>query len=156
MALAQPTAVDERLGLLDALIYGDIFDCAPTPDELCRYARVPTSPRELVDRLHDDPVLRRIVIERQGLFCLAGRTSLLDKRRDRIRRARRLQQRARAVARVLRHVPFVAGILLTGSTSADDASKWADIDLLVIVTPDRLGTAFLFLGSASRLLGRRP
>jgi predicted nucleotidyltransferase len=155
MTLEKLTARDERLGLLDALIYSDLFDCAPTLDELCRYARVPIGPGELVERLRGDPVLQRIVVERHGLFCLVGRTSLLDNRLDRIRRARRLQRRARAVARMLRHLPFVAAILLTGSTSADDASEQADIDLLVMVTPDRLGTAFLFLGSTSRLLGRR-
>jgi predicted nucleotidyltransferase len=155
MTLAKLMSADERLGLLDALIYGDVFDCAPTLDELCRYARVPTSSGQLVERLRDDPVLQRIVVERDGLFCLAGRTSLLDNRPERIRRARHLQRRARAVARVLRHVPFVAGILLTGSTSADDASEQADIDLLVVVTPNRLGTGFLFLGTSSRILGRR-
>src|SRR5207302_2361686 len=31
---------DERLDLLDALVYGDAFDCAVTLDELWRYSRV--------------------------------------------------------------------------------------------------------------------
>ena len=31
---------DERLDLLDALVYGDVFDCAVTLDEAWRYARV--------------------------------------------------------------------------------------------------------------------
>src|SRR5207244_8530405 len=74
---------------------------------------------------------------------------------DRIRRSLRLERRARRVARVLRHVPFVRGLVLTGSVSADDASEHADIDLLIIVAQDRLGTAFLVLGPTSRLLGRR-
>jgi predicted nucleotidyltransferase len=152
---AEPVAAEERLNLLDALIYGDVFGCAVTLDELWRYARVAIGRDELRHRLSDDPVLRRIVVEQDGLFCLDGRTALLDKRSDRIRRARRLQRRARRVACVLRHLPFVDGLILTGSTSADDASEQADIDLLVIVAPGRLGTAFLLLGSTSRLLRRR-
>lgn len=151
----EPSAVDERLDLLDALIYGDVFDCAVTLDELWRYARVAIDRDELRRRLYDDPVFRRIVVERDGLYCLDGRTALLDERPNRIQRARRLQRRARRVARVLRHLPFVDGLVLTGSTSADDACEQADIDLLVIVAPDRLGTAFLLLGSTSRMLGRR-
>ncbi len=151
----EPSAADERLDLLDALIYGDVFDCAVTFDELWRYARVAIDRDELRRRLHDDPMLRRIVVERDGLFCLTGRTALLDQRPARIRRARHLQRRACRVARVLRHLPFVDGLVLTGSTSADDASDQADIDLLVIVAPDRLGTAFLLLGPTSRLVGRR-
>ena len=154
-APTEPSAATERMDLLGALIYGDVFDCAVTFDELWRYAGVAIDRDELRRRLHDDPVLSRIVVERAGLFCLDGRTALLDQRPDRIRRARRLQRRARLVARVLRHLPFVHGLVLTGSTSADDAPEQADVDLLVIVAPDRLGTVFLLLGSTSRLLGRR-
>jgi hypothetical protein len=56
---------------------------------------------------------------------------------------------------VLRHFPFVRSVLLTGSAAADDADDEADVDLLVVVAPARLGIAFLLLGTASRLLGRR-
>jgi len=52
-------------------------------------------------------------------------------------------------------VPFVRGLVLTGSAAAGDAGEDADVDLLVIVEPGRLGTAFALLGTASRLLGRR-
>lgn len=152
---AEPSVADERLDLLDAMIYGDLFDCAVTLDELWCYARAPIDREELRQRLKVDPVLGRIVTERDGLFCLVGRTALLDTRPDRIRRAGRLQRRARRVARVLRHLPFVESLVLTGSTSADDAREHADIDLLVIVSPQRLGIVFLLLGPVSRLLGRR-
>jgi hypothetical protein len=49
----------------------------------------------------------------------------------------------------------VRGLALTGSVAADDAGDDADVDLLVIVAPARLGIVFLLLGSLSRLLGRR-
>lgn len=146
---------DDRLDLLDGLIYGDLFDCAVTFDELWRYARVAADRDELRRRLRDDPVLRRVVVEQDGFYCLDGRRALLSERPRRIARAGRLRRRAHVVARALRHVPFVNGLLLTGSVSADDATERADVDLLVIVAADRLGTAFLLLGSISRLLGRR-
>lgn len=145
----------ERRDLLDALIYGDIFDCAVTLDELWRYAPIRIGRDQLHDRLRDDKVLRRVVVERNGFYCLHDRTALLDKRPARIARARRLQRSACFVARALRHVPFVRGLVLTGSTSADDAGKTADMDFLVIVAGGRMGTVFLLLGSLSRLLGRR-
>jgi len=150
------TSVDiERLNLLDALIYGDIFNCAVTLDELWQYSRVAIDRDQMCRRLRDDQVFRRIVVERNGLYCLHDRTALLDERPGRIARARRLQSCARLVARMLHHLPFVRGLVLTGSTSADDATEAADIDLLVIVAPGRIGTAFLLLGSLSRLVGRR-
>lgn len=149
-----PRAESERLDLLDALIYGDVFNCAVTREELWQYARVAIDRDQLSRRLRDDPILRRIVIERNGLYCLRDRAALLDERPGRILRARRLQRRARFVARILRHLPFVRGLILTGSTSADDATELADIDLLVIVAAGRVGTAFLLLAPLSRLLGR--
>lgn len=150
-----PRIRSQRLDLLDSLIYGDVFNCAVTLDELWQYARVAIDRDQLYRRLRDDPELCRIVAERNGFYCLRDRTALLGKRPGRILRARRLQRQARVVARVLRFLPFVRGLVLTGSTSADDASEGADIDLLVIAAAGRIGTTFLLLGSLSRLLGRR-
>lgn len=146
---------DERLDLLDALIYGDAFDAAVTLDELCRYARVAISREDLRRRLREDPALSRLVLEGDGLYCLADRPGLRGRRPERIRRARDLERRARRAARVLRHAPFVRGLALTGSAAAGDADPEGDVDLLVTVAPERLGTAFLLLGALSRLVGRR-
>jgi predicted nucleotidyltransferase len=146
---------DERLDLLDALVYGDAFDCAVTLDELWRYARVRVGREALRRLLDEDPLLRSVVVERNGLLCLIGREELLARRPARLAHAATLRRRADRVARVLRHVPFVRGLVLTGSAAAGDAGEDADVDLLVIVEPGRLGTAFALLGTASRLLGRR-
>lgn len=146
--------ISERLDLIDAAIYADIFDCAVTEEEMWRYSRVRISREELSKLLERDPELRRLVSGRGDLYCLRGREQLLDSRPERRSRARQLQRRAGAVARVLRHLPFIRGLLLTGSAGADDAPAGADLDLLVLVEPNRLGTAFAVLGTLSRLLGR--
>ena len=146
---------DERLDLLDALVYGDAFDCAVTLDELWRYARVRVGREALRRLLDEDPLLRSVVVERNGLLCLSGHEELLARRPARLAHAAALRRRADRVARVLRHVPFVRGLALTGSAAAGDAGEDADVDLLVIVEPGRLGTAFALLGTASRVFGRR-
>ena len=154
--MSAPAAIgsEEHLAVLDGLIYADGFDCAPTLDELCRYSRRLVDREELARLLRDDVVLSRLVDERDGMYCLAGRSELLDERGARIERARRLRRRARRAAGVLRHVPFVRGLLLTGSVAADNARPDADADVLVIVAPRRLALVFVILGSVSRLLGR--
>jgi len=139
------------LDAIDAVLYGDVFDCAVTLDEAWRYARVAIGRDELARRLHDDP----LVVARNGLYCLAGREELLARRPERIRNAARLERRARRVARVLRHFPFIRGLALTGSAAAGDAGPDDDVDLLVTVAEGRLGTVFVLLGPLSRLLGRR-
>jgi hypothetical protein len=149
------TTEDHRLAILDGLIYGDIFDCAVTLTELRRYARLPIGGEALRRRLREDGSLKQIVLERDGFYCFADRPSLIAQRPQKIRRARRLQRRARVVARALRALPFVRGVVLTGSVAADHAADDADVDLMLTVARTRLGTVFLMLGLASRALGRR-
>ncbi len=152
--MTAPAGEDERLDVLDGLIYSDGFRCALTLDEIWRYARRRVS-RDAVGRmLHDDPAVGRVVVERDGFYSL-GDPALIAERPKRLRLARRLQARTTAVVRVLRHIPFVRGLALTGSLAADDAHRDADADLLVVVAEGRLATVFLLLAVTSRLLGRR-
>lgn len=146
--IATATSVD----LLDAVIYGDVFDCAVTLDEIWRYGRTRVERDELRGRL---AAVAGVLRERDGMYCLRGREALLDARAERIARARALQRQALRVARVLRHAPFVRVLVLTGSVAADDAGPGADVDLLVVVARGRLATVFLALAPVSRLLGRR-
>lgn len=149
------TAQEERLLLIDAVVYGDAFDCAVTFDELWRFSRVKIGRRALERRLRSDESLRSLVAEHDGYYCLRERRELLELRPERLQRAEELRRRARRVARIVRFVPFVRGLALTGSAAAGDARARADVDLLVVVAPNRLATVFLILGAASRLLGRR-
>jgi len=142
----------ELVDAIDAVIYADVFDSAVTLEEARRYARVALADAETLTR---DERLRPLLVEQGGVIALSPRTELLAERNDVSHRATILAQRARRVARVLRHTPFVRGIALTGSVAAGNAHPDADVDLLVIVADGRIGTVFLFLGSASRVLGRR-
>jgi predicted nucleotidyltransferase len=154
-ATGREPAEDERLRLIDGLIYADAFDCALTAGEIWRYSRAPIDQGALSRRLREDSCLRELVLARDGLYCFGDRPELIDQRPARIERARRLERRARQVARVLRHTPFVRGLALTGSAAADDAGAGADVDLMVTVARGRLGLVFVLMGSVSRLLGRR-
>jgi predicted nucleotidyltransferase len=146
--------VEEDLDLIDAVIYGDAFDCAVTFDEIWRYSRIPTTRAQLRDRLQQ-PMLNTLVGERDGYYFLNRREHLADRRKDRLIRAQRLKKRARHVARMLQHFPFVRGIVLTGSVAVDDAEEDADVDMLIIVAEGRIGLSFLLLATLSRLLSRQ-
>ncbi len=148
------SAVADALDLIDAVVYADLFDCAVTQDEVWRFSRVRISREQLADDL-DRPEWSGALYERQGYYCLRGREELVDSRPVRRERALRLQKRARRVARWLQHVPFIRGALLTGSVAADDATPDADVDLLVMVAPERLALVFAVLAPLSRLLSRK-
>ena len=148
-----PAATD-ALDLIDGVVYADVFDSAATFAELKRYARVPVAAEEVRERL-EDPAVVPLVRERRGLYCLVGREALLEGRAEAEERAQRLEQRALSVARWLRHVPFVRGLILTGSAAAGAAKRGSDVDLLVVVEDGRLSFVFAVLGSLSRLASRR-
>ena len=154
-ALATRPAAAQALDLVDAVVYGDVFDCAVTLDEVWRYSRRRIGREELRERLSEDPRVGAVVCERAGLYCLAGREQLVERRAAAEERALRLQRRAHRVARFLRHAPFVRGLLLTGSAAAGAARPGADVDLLVIVEDGRLSVVFALLGPLSRLASRR-
>ena len=144
---------DARLAAIDAVVYAAVFASAVTFDELWRYAR------RRIDRpslrvLMDDEAVRRVVRESQGMYHLGTATQSVRDRGRRQHRAGILERRARRVAGVIRHFPFVRGVVLTGSAAAADADAGADVDLLIIVAPARLATVFLALGSAARMVGR--
>ena len=146
----------DRLDLVDAVIYADLFDAAVTLDDVHHFARIQLDRSTLERAFANDPVLGEIV-ERtpSGAFTLRGRSGLGVANAKTAAHAEQLGRRAVRVGRVLRHAPFVRGVALTGSAAAGTAPPGADVDLLVIVARNRIGTVFALLGSLSRLLGRR-
>jgi predicted nucleotidyltransferase len=140
------------IDVVDAVVYADVFGCAAGEDDVWRYSRTPLDRDALRAQLAE---LDGVVRARDGLVCLLGREERLAEAPARRRRAARLHRRARRVARVVQHAPFVRGLLLTGSAAAGEAGRGADPDVLVLVAPGRLGTAFALLGTLARLTGGR-
>jgi hypothetical protein len=136
------------LDLVDAVVYADVFGCAAGEDDIWRYSRAPLERESVKTRLAE---LDGLIHVRDGLACLAGNEQLLASAPERRRRAARLHRRARRVARVVQHAPFVRGLLLTGSAAAGEAAPGADPDLLVLVAPGRIGTVFALLAPIGRL-----
>lgn len=144
---------EKLLDAVDAVVYGDLFDCAVTFEEIWRFSRVGIS-RDELRALLEESKLQGVIAEDKGFFCLAGRKEGIERRAATRERADRLRRRAGRVARVLRHAPFVRGLMLTGSVAAGSARLDADVDFLVVVARRRLFTVFLLFGSMSRLIGR--
>jgi len=148
------TGAEATMSIFDGVVYSDLFDCALRLDEVVRYSGRAVGPEEVVAALASSS-LGGAVVRKDGYFTVSGREGLVEQRVETQSRALRLQRRAQRVNRVLRLVPFVRGLILTGSVAAEAAAEDADIDLLVIVSPGRLAFVFLVLGGFSRLTRRR-
>ncbi len=148
--------IEAALGLVDAVVYADVFDTAADGESVLRFARVRADAGALEQALQGDGLASLLVSRAPtGAVTLRGREHLAASYETAVDHAARLRRRATRVARVLHHVPFVRGIMLTGSVAAGAAPPDADVDLLVIVATERVGTVFALLAPVSRLLGRR-
>lgn len=147
------TAETERLlGLIDALVYADGFDCALRIEEIHRGSRVLITQDRLIEELTArDTGLGSLISEGSGYWTLAGRTALAQMRPERIARAESLREGVERIAHWLQRFPFVRGLVLTGSVAAEDARSDADADLLVLVEPGRIATVFIVFATLSRL-----
>ncbi|HWE64334.1 MAG TPA: hypothetical protein VHB98_21695 [Chloroflexota bacterium] len=124
-----------RTAIRRTVAYADIFDYPLTLDELHRYLHgeraTPAELRALVEQ--GVPGLAA----RDGLYALTGRLSTIAERRRREAASDPLAERARLYARLLKYLPFVRMLGLTGSLAMRNAGGKEDIDLMVVTAPGR-------------------
>ena len=144
--------------ILRTLIYYDLFDYPLTTDEIERFLDTPVSDRRLLIRELQRLRKRRAIAESDGFWSLAGRQDQTSRRRPAMEReGLRLWGIAEHVGRLLRLVPFVRGVMISGGLSRYVAEKGSDIDYFIVTAPGRLWIArtLLVLLRRTLLLNRR-
>lgn len=127
-----------RTAVRRTLAYADIFDYPLTASELHRYLHG--------ERAHPDDV--RAIVEqgiagvagRDGFYAPNGRLRTIQERRRRQAASAPLLARARFYALLLKHLPYVRMLGLTGSLAMRNLSGEGtkDIDLMVVTAPGRV------------------
>lgn len=80
-------------------------------------------------------------LRRQGRFCFVpGEHATVARRRRRAAHAERAWPKARAAAAALARLPWVEGLMVTGSLSKNSMTADGDVDFLVLVAPGRVWT----------------
>jgi len=149
-------APDARLkSILAPVIYGDVFDFPLTLAELHRFCGIALTREELRGELDTDERLARALRSDGELYYLVGRQELVELRRERREASAKSLKVARRVMRVIGHVPFIRGVLVTGSLAVGNARPGDDLDFLVLTEPRRLWVVFGVLGVLQRVLTRR-
>ena len=120
-ARTEPLDLEATLEILDDIVYGDLFDCAVGLDEVVRFSRRAVGHHEATETLAS-PSIGRTIVRTDEYVTLAGREELVERRRKTRARALRLRRRAERMSLVLGMVPFVRGIILTGSVAAEAAT----------------------------------
>jgi hypothetical protein len=137
MGSSAAVGVLER-AILETLLYSDLFDYPLTLDEVVHYLGVRSVADEVRACLADTHHLHGRLIETGGYLALRGREALIARRLDRAVTSDRLWRRARRFVRVLRLLPFVRMIAITGSLAMQNSAAGDDIDVLIVTAPDRV------------------
>ena len=125
-----------RDALLRMVLYFDIFKHPLTVAELERLV-APGQRSALVDVL--DSLESEGYIESSGIYrYVPGCHQNVVRRQERARCAEQLWPRAKRAAAVLGSLPFVRGVLITGSLSKNSAMPGDDVDFLLLVQNGRV------------------
>lgn len=145
--------------VLKTLAYFDYHNHPLTFAEICRYLLA----IEGVSDPREEEVLKTLenlaaegkIGEENGFYFLAGRKHLVLRRHENYIYYLNRIFRAAKFIKILKYVPYIRSIILSGSTAAMYGDAKGDIDFFVITKPNRIWLARLFLAGATQILGIR-
>lgn len=140
--------------LLRTICYSDIFDYPLKKHELWRYWTA-TSPCSVTFFTHFLQDLPEFVQEKQGYFFLKGREAIVSLRLKRKKISLEKKRKAIRVVRLLRYIPSIYLIGLSGSLALENASVNDDIDLFIITKKNTVWVTRLLILGLLQLLGVR-
>ncbi len=139
--------------ILEALIYSDIFEHPLRLDELHRYLPIHAEKGELISALNS---LNGQVETKEDYYFLAERGQIMDIRKQREERSRKLMPIALRYGHILGSLPFICMVALTGSLAVLNVSKNADFDYMLVAKRGRVWIArvlALVVNRVARLFG---
>jgi len=148
-------------GALRALTYADLFDFPLTEEELWRRLIRPSKiSRQEWKKSLVDWVVRKKIGEKKGYYFLPGREKNVAKRQREEKSWLSKFALAQKAANLLKEIPVVYFVGLTGNLALGTAQADDDIDLMIIAAPGALWLArlwiYLLLLTKGRAQGLSP
>ena len=148
--------------ILATITYYDVLDFPMTAFELWRHmitADGKPSPKtwtlQEVSAVLETPDVQQFIVEKNGMYMLAGREDLVTTRRTRERVSMLKIKKLRRYVRVLRVAPFVRMIALTGRLSYKNGEKSSDLDILVVFKDGHIWTGRVLFTLLTQIMGVR-
>ena len=138
--------------ILETLAYSDVFDYPLTLDELHRFLTIHSTVAEIQECM----IGMKNITFANGYYFLAGRSEIVDIRKQREENSHKAYRRAISYGRILGRLPFIRMVALTGSLVMLNLSKNRDMDYMLVAKPGRVWTARAFallLARVTRLFG---
>lgn len=150
--------------ILITLAYYDVLDYPMTSFEIWKYlTRMnsdESSPEEkisltdVIKGLESDK-LKRIVGKFNGFYFLRGRNHLVEQRIERNKIAERKLKIARRIAKILRFIPFVRMVAVTGRLAMKNTEKKSDLDFFIVLKNKKIFTGRILVTLFVHILGKR-
>lgn len=146
--------------ILRTLAYSDIFDYPLTEEEIWKWLVLENRRQKTEDRKRFAHSLGFALNSRQirvtkGFYHLPIREEIVKIRQQRRIYSKLKLKLAEKVAGILRLIPWIKLIGITGALAMNNADKDDDIDLLIITAKNRLWLTRLFSVSLVELIGKR-
>jgi len=147
--------------IITTLAYYDILDYPMTSFEIWKYL-LRDNGREkeelkIIDIIKEleNEELKKKIEEYRGYYFLKGRKNLVEQRIERNKIAEKKFKRIKKVVWILRFVPFVRMIAITGRLAMKNTDKSSDLDLLVALKYGHIFTGRTLVTLVTHLLGVR-
>jgi len=109
---------------------------------------------EVMEELKNER-LDKLVEEFRGFYFIKGRKSLVEQRIKRHKVSEKKYRILRQVAGILRFVPYVRMVAVTGRMAMKNAEEKSDLDLLLVLEKNKIFTGRILVTLVVHLMGRR-
>lgn len=153
--------------ILTTLCFYNVLDYPLTAFEIYKYLNnLPkdtlgeedkNSLSQIIGELESDN-LKKFVIEKNGFYFLRGADGTHDffsKRIERSKLAFRKLKKARLAAKILRFIPFVKMVGVTGKLAMKNSGSSGDLDFLVVLERGKIWTGRAMVSAVTHVLGLR-
>src|SRR3989344_1177585 len=134
--LATMNKLDEAI--LKTLCYRDLFDYPLTEEEITKLLIERSARPKEIPHVLAQLVAEKKVEEKDGFLFLPGRKQVVKTRLKREEVSEKKFPRAARFAKVLRFLPWVRAVFLTGALAAGNSHEEDDIDLLIVARKNRV------------------
>lgn len=127
-------------GILQSVLYFDLFDYPLTAKEIHRYLGIQTSYQIVEHVLNTSRLVSDYLQVTNGYYTFLGRSHLVEKRLHYSEIARDSWSRFHKMFWIIKTIPYIRMVALTGTLAMNIATKHSDIDLFIVTEHNKVWT----------------
>lgn len=141
--------------ILKTLIYADIFDYPLLAYEIHKWLISKTATLQQVEKALERLSKKLKVKSKKGYYSLPGRNGIINKRQQREKQSERYLLKAKITTWLLKAIPFIKLVGISGGLAMENAGRKDDIDLFIITKKNRIWLTRLLVIGLLDLMGSR-